>query len=67
MKQGKEVDCEIHDDGSLRFKGRWCVPQKSNELKRSRLMMSGIILHILCTLGVTSCIKILKNSIGGQI
>ena len=32
MKQGKEVGFKIHDDGSLRFKGRWCVPQKCNEL-----------------------------------
>lgn len=28
MKQGKEVDFKIHEDGSLRFKGRWCIPQK---------------------------------------
>ncbi|XP_056687157.1 uncharacterized protein [Spinacia oleracea] len=40
MGQGKEVDFKIHDDGSLRFKGRWCVPQKYEELKR-RLMDEG--------------------------
>ncbi|XP_056695126.1 uncharacterized protein [Spinacia oleracea] len=34
MGQGKEFDFKIHDYGSLRFKGRWCVPQKCEELKR---------------------------------
>lgn len=34
MKQDKEVDFMIHDDGSLRSKGRWCVPQKCDDLKR---------------------------------
>lgn len=34
MKQYKEADYKIHDDGSLRFKGRWCVPQKCEDLKR---------------------------------
>ena len=28
ISQGKELDFRIHDDGSLRYKGRWCVPQK---------------------------------------
>ena len=40
MKQCKETDFKIHDDGSLRFKGRWYVPQKCDELKR-RLMDEG--------------------------
>ena len=40
MKQRKEVDFKIHDDGRLRFKGSWCIPQKCSELKR-RLMDEG--------------------------
>ena len=35
-----EADFKIHDAESLRFKGRWCVPQKCNDFKR-RFMDEG--------------------------
>ena len=41
MKHGKEVDFKIHYDGSLRFKGRWFVPQKCEEIIKRRLMEEG--------------------------
>ena len=37
IQEGKAGDFRIHDDGSLRFKGRWCIPQNCEDLKR-RLM-----------------------------
>ena len=37
IQEGKAGDFRIHEDGSLRFKGRWCIPQKCEDLKR-RLM-----------------------------
>ncbi|XP_021765942.1 uncharacterized protein LOC110730448 [Chenopodium quinoa] len=40
IKQGKATDFKIHEDGSLSYKGRWCVPQKCEELKR-KLMEEG--------------------------
>ncbi|XP_021751348.1 uncharacterized protein LOC110717016 [Chenopodium quinoa] len=40
IKQGKATDFKIHEDGSLRYKGRWCVPQKCEEVKR-KLMEEG--------------------------
>lgn len=35
IKQGKEVDFKIHDDGSLRYKRRCNIPQKCEELKQN--------------------------------
>ncbi|XP_021731258.1 uncharacterized protein LOC110698159 [Chenopodium quinoa] len=40
VKQGKATEFKIHDDGSIRFKGRWCVPKKCEELKK-KLMEEG--------------------------
>ncbi|XP_021754918.1 uncharacterized protein LOC110720219 [Chenopodium quinoa] len=40
IKQGKATNFKIHEDGSLRYKGRWCVPQKCEEVKR-KLMEEG--------------------------
>ncbi|XP_021731256.1 uncharacterized protein LOC110698157 [Chenopodium quinoa] len=40
IKQGKATDFKVHDDGSTRFNGRWCVPQKCEELKK-KLMEKG--------------------------
>ncbi|XP_021745542.1 uncharacterized protein LOC110711470 [Chenopodium quinoa] len=40
LKQGKATNFKIHEDGSLRYKGRWCVPQKCVEVKR-KLMEEG--------------------------
>ena len=34
IQQGKAVDFKIHEDGSLRYKGRWWVPQKCEDLKK---------------------------------
>ncbi|XP_021757320.1 uncharacterized protein LOC110722353 [Chenopodium quinoa] len=34
------MDFKIHEDGSLRYKGRWCVPQKCEEVK-GKLMEEG--------------------------
>ncbi|XP_021738194.1 uncharacterized protein LOC110704684 [Chenopodium quinoa] len=34
MSQGKNVDFRIHDDGSLSYKERWCIPEKCEDLKR---------------------------------
>ncbi|XP_020102592.1 uncharacterized protein LOC109720121 [Ananas comosus] len=36
IKNGKDGDFSIHTDGSLRFKGRWCVPSDS-ELRKDIL------------------------------
>ena len=67
MKQGKEVNFQIHDDRSLRCKGiRWCVPQKCDELK-IRLMDEGHNTPYFVDPRVTSCIKTLRRTIGGQI
>ncbi|XP_021724763.1 uncharacterized protein LOC110692087 [Chenopodium quinoa] len=35
IKQGKATDFKFHEDGSLRYKGRWCVPQKCEEEMRN--------------------------------
>ncbi|XP_021722838.1 uncharacterized protein LOC110690320 [Chenopodium quinoa] len=40
IKQGKATYLKIHEDGSLRYKGRWCVPEKCEEVKR-KLMEEG--------------------------
>ncbi|XP_021763969.1 uncharacterized protein LOC110728632 [Chenopodium quinoa] len=40
IKQRKDIDFKIHEDGSLRYEGRWCVPQKCEEVKR-KLMEKG--------------------------
>ena len=37
MKQRNEAAFKIHDDGSLRFKGRWCGPQKCDDLRRRHM------------------------------
>ena len=34
LAEGKARDFKIHEDGSIRYKGRWCVPQKCTDLKR---------------------------------
>nr|CAD1817208.1 unnamed protein product [Ananas comosus var. bracteatus] len=36
IEQGKDRDFSIHTDGSLRFKGRWCMPSDS-ELRKDIL------------------------------
>ena len=40
LQEGKPSDFKVHEDGSLRFKGRWCIPQICAELKQ-RLMREG--------------------------
>ncbi|XP_056698309.1 uncharacterized protein [Spinacia oleracea] len=39
-KDMQELEFKIHEDGSLRYKGRWCLPQKCEELKQ-KLMEEG--------------------------
>lgn len=31
MVDGRKGSFELHDDGSLRYKGRWCVPTSCEE------------------------------------
>ncbi|XP_021759126.1 uncharacterized protein LOC110724035 [Chenopodium quinoa] len=33
MTNGVETEFKIHEDGSLRFKERWCIPQKCKDIK----------------------------------
>ncbi|WP_386263564.1 integrase zinc binding domain-containing protein, partial [Xanthomonas translucens] len=33
VQHGQDNGFEIHDDGSLRFQGRWCVPKGRQDLK----------------------------------
>lgn len=40
LKEGKAEGFAIHEDGSIRYKGRWCVPQKCEELKQ-KIMSEG--------------------------
>lgn len=34
IQEGQALDFKIFDDGSVRFKGRWCVPQNQGDLKQ---------------------------------
>lgn len=34
VRQGPALGFEIFQDGSLHFKGRWCIPSQCTELKR---------------------------------
>ncbi|XP_021771791.1 uncharacterized protein LOC110735925 [Chenopodium quinoa] len=40
IRQGKATNFIIHEGGSLKYKGRWCVPHKREEVKR-KLMEEG--------------------------
>ena len=51
MKQGKEVDFKIHDDGSLRLRRGDVYHKNAMMTLRDVLWMRGITLHIMCTLG----------------
>lgn len=34
MIDGKLGPFEMHEDGSIRYKGRWCVPMRCGEIKK---------------------------------
>lgn len=34
MVDGKCGPFELHQDGSVRYKGRWCIPFKCEEIKK---------------------------------
>ncbi|XP_056695508.1 uncharacterized protein [Spinacia oleracea] len=34
LSEGKAEGFVIHGDGSVRYKGRWCIPQKCEEIKK---------------------------------
>ena len=64
VREGKSSDIKIHEDESLRFKDRWCVPVNCDDLKE-RIMKEG---HHSCYSihpGGDKLYKDLKSRIGG--
>lgn len=65
MRNGINGQFELHDDGTIRYLGQWCVPMKFEKLKR-QIMEEGHNTPYSVHPGVTSYTRISKDIFSGQ-